>query len=120
MLLIIFYSFITFRSCRHLDKKHTVFGKIVGGLETLNAMEKIEVDNKDRPIEDIIIQKAQVFVDPYQEADEQLANERSTEVERIAQEEKDIQLSKKKDSDNALKVYRSGVGKYVKPSTSTS
>ncbi|KAF7989070.1 hypothetical protein HCN44_007380 [Aphidius gifuensis] len=112
--------FITFRSCRHLDKKHTVFGKIVGGLETLNAMEKIEVDNKDRPIEDIIIQRAQVFVDPYQEADEQLANERSTEIERIAQEQKDIQLSKKKDSDNTLKVYRSGVGKYVKPSTSTS
>lgn len=111
--------FITFRSCRHLDKKHTVFGKIVGGLETLNAMEKIEVDNKDRPIEDIIIQKAQVFVDPYQEADEQLANERSIEIERIAQEQKELELLKKKDNDNTLKIYRSGVGKYVKPSTST-
>ncbi|PSN47120.1 Peptidyl-prolyl cis-trans isomerase-like 2 [Blattella germanica] len=42
------------------------------GLDTLTAMEKVETDNKDRPIEDIIIEKAQVFVDPYQEADEQV------------------------------------------------
>lgn len=50
-------SFITYRSCRHLDGKHTIFGKLVGGLDTLNEMEKIEVDNKDRPIEDITIEK---------------------------------------------------------------
>lgn len=67
-----FYSFITYRSCKHLDNKHTVFGKVVGGLDSLNAIEKVEVDNKDRPIEDIIVQKAQIFVDPYEEADEQV------------------------------------------------
>jgi peptidyl-prolyl cis-trans isomerase-like protein 2 len=50
-----------------------VFGKVVGGLDTLNAMERIEVDNKDHPIEDIIIERATVFVDPYQEADEQVS-----------------------------------------------
>ena len=37
-------------------------------------MEKVETDNKDRPIEDIVIEKAQVFVDPYQEAEEQVRN----------------------------------------------
>ena len=67
-----FCSFITFRSCRHLDGKHTVFGRVVGGLDTLTSMERVETDNKDRPIEDIIVEKAQVFVDPYQEADEQV------------------------------------------------
>lgn len=41
-------------------------------METLSEMERIEVDNKDRPIEDIVLIKAQVFVDPYQEADEQV------------------------------------------------
>lgn len=30
--------FITFRSCKHLDGKHTIFGKLVGGLETLTEM----------------------------------------------------------------------------------
>lgn len=67
-----FLSFITYRSCKHLDNKHTIFGRVVGGMETLSEMERIEVDNKDRPIEDIIILKAQIFVDPYQEADEQV------------------------------------------------
>lgn len=67
-----FASFLTYRSCRHLDGKHTVFGRVVGGLDTLANMERVEVDNKDRPIEDIVIEKAQVFVDPYQEADDQV------------------------------------------------
>lgn len=66
------FSFITFRSCRHLDNKHTVFGQVVGGMDTLHAIEQVEVDNKDRPIEDIVIERTQIFVDPFQEADEQV------------------------------------------------
>lgn len=65
-----FCSFITFRSCKHLDNKHTIFGRVVGGTETLNEMERIEVDNKDRPIEDIVIVNTQIFANPYDEADE--------------------------------------------------
>lgn len=106
--------FITFRSCRHLDRKHTVFGKIVGGLETLNTIEKIEVDNKDRPIEDIIIQGVQVFVDPFQEADEQLLAERAAEAEKLAQEESKKGNVDKVERNDVLKVYRTGVGKYLK------
>ena len=105
--------FITFRSCRHLDRKHTVFGKIVGGLDTLNAIEKVEVDNKDKPIEDIIIQKAQVFVDPFQEADEHLLVERAAETERLAQEAAKNKSADKSEK-NELKIYRAGVGKYIK------
>ncbi|XP_011495689.1 PREDICTED: peptidyl-prolyl cis-trans isomerase-like 2 [Ceratosolen solmsi marchali] len=107
--------FITFRSCRHLDNKHTVFGKIVGGLETLNAIEKIEVDNKDRPIEDIIIQAVQIFVDPYDEADEQLAAERAAETERLAKEALEKNTPRKRSGEQALKIYRTGIGKYLNP-----
>ncbi|XP_012274913.1 peptidyl-prolyl cis-trans isomerase-like 2 [Orussus abietinus] len=103
--------FITYRSCRHLDRKHTVFGKIVGGFETLNAIEKIEVDNKDRPIEDIIVQRAEVFVDPFQEADEQLATDRAAEAERLSEEA--IKKNSKNKKSDSLKVYRPGVGKYI-------
>ncbi|XP_047345957.1 RING-type E3 ubiquitin-protein ligase PPIL2 [Vespa velutina] len=106
--------FITFRSCRHLDRKHTVFGKIVGGLETLNTIEKIEVDNKDRPIEDIIIQGVLVFVDPFQEAEEQLIAERAAEAEKLAQEASKSKNADKKEGSDILKIYRSGVGKYLK------
>lgn len=41
-------------------------------MDTLTAMEQIEVDNKDRPIQDIVIEVAQVFVDPFSEAEEQV------------------------------------------------
>jgi peptidyl-prolyl cis-trans isomerase-like 2 len=95
-----------------LDGKHTVFGKVVGGLDTLHAMERIEVDNKDVPIEDIVIEKAQVFVDPYQEADEQLAAERVEEERRRAEEEK-LKKEPKRDINAPLKVFRSGIGKYI-------
>lgn len=67
----IYYSFITYRSCKHLDGKHTIFGKVVGGIETLNAMERIGTDNKDRPVEEILIEGTQIFTDPYAEVDEQ-------------------------------------------------
>ncbi|XP_073812341.1 RING-type E3 ubiquitin-protein ligase PPIL2 [Musca autumnalis] len=103
--------FITYRSCKHLDGKHTVFGKVVGGLETLQKMEQIEVDNKDRPIEDIIIESVQVYVDPYKEAEEQLAEERAKEMEKQQQEKQEEQTKKR--MKEPLKVYREGVGKYL-------
>ena len=73
-------------------------------------MEKIETDNKDRPIEDIIIIKTQVFVDPYQEADEQIAKERE-EAKKAEEEEKKKAVAKKPAA--PLKVFRSGIGKYI-------
>lgn len=103
--------FITYRSCKHLDHKHSIFGKVVGGMETLNEMEKIEVDNKDKPIENIVFIKAQVFVDPYEEADEILAKERADE---LAKELEESRLIKQKQvAQKTLTVYKNGVGKYI-------
>lgn len=103
--------FITFRSCKQLDGKHTIFGKLVGGMDTLTAMEHIEVDNKDRPIQDIIIEVAQVFVDPFAEAEEELVKERAEELKRKAESE-DANIRPKK-AKQPLKVFRDGVGKYL-------
>lgn len=112
------FSFITYRSCRHLDGKHTIFGKLVGGMETLNEMEKIEVDNKDRPIEEIIIEKVHIFVDPYQEADEMLAKERADELEK--KQKAEAEERKRKERSQPLKIYRSGIGKYLNTDTLSS
>lgn len=84
---------------------------MVGGIDTLNEMEKIEVDNRDRPIEDIVLQKAQVFVDPFQEVDEQLAEQRAAEIE--AQRVAVVEEQKRKQRAQPMKVYREGVGKYL-------
>ena len=106
--------FITYRSCKHLDGKHSVFGKIVGGLDTLGAMEKIETDNKDKPIEDIFILKANVFVDPFTEVDEELAKERAVEIAKTKETEVKLK-EKKKRAETELKVYTKGVGKFINP-----
>lgn len=47
--------FITYKSCRHLDFKHSVFGRVVGGLEVLTAMERVDTDDDDRPLQEIKI-----------------------------------------------------------------
>ncbi|XP_064106496.1 RING-type E3 ubiquitin-protein ligase PPIL2-like [Macrobrachium nipponense] len=107
--------FITYRSCTHLDGKHTIFGRVVGGLATLSAMEAIETDNKDVPIEDIIIEDTSIFVDPFKEADEQLAEERRLDMEKRKAEEDELKNHKrpKVKDDDKLKVFRSGVGKFL-------
>ena len=83
----------------------------MGGIDTLNEMEKIEVDNRDKPIENIVLEKTQVFVDPFQEADEQLEQDRAEEIERQRKEIQEAQ--KKKQRSQPLKIYRDGVGKYL-------
>ena len=55
-----------------MDNKHSVFGRVVGGMESLSSMEAVGTDNQDRPIEDVVLQKAVVFVDPFTEVDEQV------------------------------------------------
>ena len=35
-------------------------------------MERIGTDNKDRPVEEIMIESAQIFTDPYAEVDEKV------------------------------------------------
>eukprot|EP00736_Rhodelphis_marinus_P009782 Rmarinus@m.17936 len=71
--------YITFRSCLHLDNKHTVFGRLVGGMETLNAMEKVPTDKSDRPTSEIKILTAEIFVDAFAE---QLKKERKSKEDK--------------------------------------
>ena len=87
----------------------------LGGLDTLAAMEKIETDNKDKPIEDILIQKASVFVDPFAEVDEILAQERAKEMEIAREKEKKLNEKKKKTEAPGLKAYSKGIGKFINP-----
>ena len=62
--------FLTFSSCEHLNKKHSVFGVVIGeGLEVLKKMEKISTDKKDRPLETITILDTIIVENPVQEAE---------------------------------------------------
>ncbi|KAJ0020270.1 hypothetical protein Pint_32000 [Pistacia integerrima] len=43
-------QFILYKSANHLNFKHTVFGGVVDGLTALVVMEKVPVDDNDRPM----------------------------------------------------------------------
>lgn len=48
--------FITFRETPHLDGKHTVFGKLVGGEDVLTAIERAPAEPKtEKPAKLILI-----------------------------------------------------------------
>eukprot|EP00039_Didymoeca_costata_P009638 m.127945 g.127945 ORF g.127945 m.127945 type:complete len:515 (-) comp14554_c0_seq7:653-2197(-) len=98
--------FITFRSCNHLDKKHTVFGQLRGGEQTLLALERTETDDSDRPLKTLKILDTEVFKNPFQELQDKAE---ATAIEEIEKETAEKEAPK-------LEVQRDGVGKYLSDS----
>jgi peptidylprolyl isomerase domain and WD repeat-containing protein 1 len=47
--------FITTTATPWLDKKHTIFGRGVAGLEVIHNIENVKVNKTDKPLEDIKI-----------------------------------------------------------------
>jgi cyclophilin family peptidyl-prolyl cis-trans isomerase len=43
-----------------LDGKHTVFGRVADGMETVDAIEAVETDAGDRPREPVVIERVEV------------------------------------------------------------
>ena len=78
-------SFITYRPTKHLDRKHTIFGRVVDGLETLSRLEDTRTDSSDRPIEDLTILDIVIFVDPFEEyqKDRRATDEAEREKEEV-------------------------------------
>jgi peptidyl-prolyl cis-trans isomerase B (cyclophilin B) len=45
------FFILTTGSAPWLDGKHTVFGQVLGGMETVDAIESLPTDSRDRPLE---------------------------------------------------------------------
>ena len=43
-----------------LDGKHTVFGRVVTGMETVDAIEASETDGRDKPVDDAVIERVEL------------------------------------------------------------
>lgn len=52
--------FINLVDNNFLDTKHPVFGKVVSGMDMVDAIGKVQTDSADKPLEDIVIIKASV------------------------------------------------------------
>ncbi|XP_056313063.1 peptidyl-prolyl cis-trans isomerase-like 3 isoform X1 [Danio aesculapii] len=58
--------FFTYAKQPHLDMKYTVFGKIIDGLETLDEVEKLPVNEKTfRPLNDVRIKDVTIHANPF-------------------------------------------------------
>lgn len=95
----------------HLDGKHTVFGRVVGGDETLEKIESVEVDKEDRPKKDIKILQVVKYVDPFEEVEAAIAEERKKEADDKKRSAGSASSSTK--GGQPLKKFRSGVGAYI-------
>ena len=116
--------FVLYRPAKHLDRKHTIFARVVGGLETLGRMEEVQVGEGDRPVEDIEVKDVSVFVDPFEEflkarreKEEREGVRREIEREGGAEDERTTWTGKRVRGDGgglgAGEGAAAGVGKYL-------
>ncbi|QRW18602.1 peptidyl-prolyl cis-trans isomerase, cyclophilin-type protein [Rhizoctonia solani] len=116
--------FITFKPTPHLDGKHTVFGKLVGGEDVLDAMESVpRAPGTEKPASDIRITEVIIYQDPFEEYKARLARKLEHQSQsgdankkRRAEtlEESMTWFGQKVGEEQKGGVGQGGVGKYLK------
>ena len=54
------FFIVTTEAAPWLDGKHTVFGRVTGGMDVVDAIEGVDTDANDRPREDVVIERVAV------------------------------------------------------------
>jgi len=113
--------FITFDACNHLDNKHTIFGRAVGGMEVLDKLEKVRVGrgkNANKPEHEIKINEVTVFVNPFNEPWQREDPWKKKDVLPVYDPREDDLGSWFSAPQPVLQAVGTGVGKYLPVPTS--
>ncbi|EIW64310.1 cyclophilin-like protein [Trametes versicolor FP-101664 SS1] len=115
--------YIAFRPAAHLDKKHTVFGKLVGGEDVLDALESLPVKpGTERPAKQVKITEVVIYQDPFEEYKQREQRKRERKAETHETRTKEAEEKAKDDvnwfgvkvgQQNANAAVGGGVGKYL-------
>jgi peptidyl-prolyl cis-trans isomerase B (cyclophilin B) len=58
------FFIVTTESAPWLDGKHTVFGRVTSGMEVADQISELPRDDRDKPHEDVIIERIELLDDP--------------------------------------------------------
>ncbi|TBU34614.1 cyclophilin-like protein [Dichomitus squalens] len=119
--------YITFRATPNLDKKHTVFGKLVGGEDVLDALEGLPVKpGTERPAKQVRITEVVIYQDPFEEYKRREEKKRARKAETQVTRAKEAEETAKDDinwfgvkvgTEKAAGAVGGGVGKYLNLNT---
>ena len=57
------FFIVTAEACPWLDGKHTVFGRVTGGMDVVDAISAVPTDSRDKPHENVVIESVAISED---------------------------------------------------------